>query len=140
MKANLNILNTSRTLVAVALGVLLIASGSARADGVVLLRPLDDQQEITAELGASVVGYALPNKPIGDASTYFLLQEKAAIYQVTAGPNSGKTQTLGLSLVRRLGGKMAWRFQFSPTLAGVIRQTSAGDLLMPAVTDTGEVR
>ena len=33
---------------------------------------------------------------------------------------------------------MAWRFQFSPSLAGFIRKTPQGDLMMPAVTDTRE--
>jgi len=127
-----------KTLVTITLGVLVLASGLARADGVVLPLPPEDQQNITAKLGQGVVGKALPSKPIDDVSTYFPLQGRASIYQVTAGPNSGKKQRLGLGKVKRSNGKLAWRFQLSPSLAGFIHQTPGGDLMMPAVTDTGE--
>jgi hypothetical protein len=125
-------------LVIVTLSVLLLTSGLARAQGVILPLPPDDQQEIAAKLGPGVVGKALPSQPIQNVSVYCPLQDRALTYQVTSGPNSGKTQTLGLAKVRRSSGKLAWRFQFSPTLAGFIRQTPAGDLTMPAVTDTSE--
>jgi hypothetical protein len=128
---------TLRNLVTVTLGILVLAAGLARADDVVLPLPPDDQQTITAKLG-SIVGTALPSKPIADVSVYFPLQKKAASYQVTAGPNAGNTQTLGLAKVRRPSGKVAWRFQFSPTLAGFIHQTEQGDLMIPAVGDIGE--
>lgn len=127
-----------RTLMGTVLSVLVLGSGLARADGVVLPLPPDDQKEIIIKLGQGVVGKALPSKPIDDVSVYFPLQGRALIYQVTAGPNSGKSQTLGLARVKRGNGKMAWRFILSPSLAGFIRQTPGGDLLMPAVTDTGE--
>jgi hypothetical protein len=127
-----------RRLVTIAVGVLVLTAGLARADGVVLPLPPEDQQKITAKLGQGVVVKALPSKPIDDVSVYFPLQGRALTYQVTAGPNAGKTQTLGLAKVKRSNGKMAWRFQLSPLLAGFIRQTPEGDLLMPAVTDTGE--
>jgi hypothetical protein len=137
--ANLNRENTLRMLVTtVALGVLLLAAGSARADGVVLPLPSEDQQKITAQLGPGVVGNALPSKPMQDVSVYFPLQDKALTYQVRTGPNAGNTQTLGLAKVPRPSGKLAWRFQFSPSLAGFIHQTPEGDLMMPAVTDTSE--
>jgi hypothetical protein len=126
-----------RRLLTVTLGILALAGGLARADDVVLPLPPADQQMITAKLG-SIVGKALPSKPIEDVSVYFPLQEKATNYQVTAGPNAGKTQTLGLAKTKRPGGKLAWRFQFSPSLAGFIHQTPQGDLIVPAVTDTGE--
>ena len=119
------------------LGILLLSGGLARADDVVLPLPPADQQMITAKLG-SIVGKALPSKPIEDVSVYFPLQEKATNYRVTAGPNAGKTQTLGLAKTKRPGGKLAWRFQFSPSLAGFIHQTPQGDLTVPAVTDTSE--
>jgi hypothetical protein len=138
MMTNLNMPNASRTLVAVALGAMLIVSGSARADGVVLPLPPEDQQMIAAQLGPGVVGKALPSSPIEAASSYFPLQEKASIYQVTAGPNAGNRQTLGLAKVRRPNGKLAWRFQLSPSLTGFIRQTPEGDLIMPTVGDTSE--
>jgi len=127
-----------RTLTAVTLGVLLLTSGPARADGVVLPLPAQDQQKITAQLGPGVVGKALPSKPITDASVYFPLQDKALTYRVMSGPNAGKTQTLGLATVKRPNGRSAWRFQLSPSLAGYIRQTLEGDLIMPALSDSSQ--
>jgi hypothetical protein len=129
--------NTLRTPVTVMLSLFLLASESAGAQGVVLPLPPDDQEMIAAQLGP-IVGRALPSMPIEDVSTYFPLQEKASIYQATAGRDTGKTQTLGLAKVRRPNGEFAWRFQFSPSLAGFIRQTPEGDLIMPAVGDTGD--
>jgi hypothetical protein len=46
------------------ISVLLLASGLARAQGVVLPLPSSDQQKITAHLGSGVVGAALPSQPI----------------------------------------------------------------------------
>jgi hypothetical protein len=125
-------------LVTVTLGILLLASGFARADAVVLLLPPQDQQKIAAKLGQGVVAKALPSKPLDDVSGYFPLQTRAATYQVTSGPNAGKTQSLGLAKTRRPGGRSGWRFQLSPSMAGFIHQTPKGDLVMPAVTDTSE--
>ena len=68
---------STRTLVTATLGLLLLASGSARAQGVVLPLPPEDQQNITAQLGAGVVGAALPSNPINDPSVYFPLQQKS---------------------------------------------------------------
>lgn len=116
----------------------LILSRAAYAQSLILQLPPDDQQMITAQLGPGVVGRPLPSKPIDDASIYFPLQDAASIYQVIGGPNAGKTQSLGLARVRRPNGKSAWRFQLSPTLAGFIRQTPEGDLMMPAISDMGE--
>ena len=127
-----------RALVTVSLGMLLLAAGVAHAEGVTLPLPAEDQQKINTQLGANLVIKALPSKPIDDVSTYFPLQDRAQTYRVTAGPHTGNSQTLGLAKVRRPGGKMAWRFQFSPTLAGFINQTTTGDLMMPSVIDTGE--
>jgi hypothetical protein len=122
----------------IVLAILLLGARSARAQDVVLALPPEDQQRITALLGPGVVGNALPSKPIADASVYFPLHEHALTYQVTAGPNTGNTQTLGLAKATRPSGKRAWRFQFSPTLAGFIRLTPEGDLVMPAVSDSSE--
>ncbi len=127
-----------RTLAILMLGVLMLAPGRARADGVVLQLPADDQQQISAQLGPGVVGIALPSKPIQDAASYFPLQDKALTYQVMAGPNAGNTQMLSLAKVTRPGGSLAWRFQLSPTLSGFMRQTSQGDIVMPALTDTSQ--
>ena len=130
--------NPSRVISLFLISVLLLTTRSARAQGVVLPLPAADQQMISAQLGPGIVGAALPSVPIADVSTYFPLQEKASNYQVTGGPNVGNTQTLGLAKVRRPGGKLAWRFQFSPSLAGFIKQTTQGDLIIPAVGDMAE--
>jgi len=124
--------------IAAILAVLLLTAASARADGVVLPLPPEDQQRITAQLGPGVVGKALPSKPIDDTSIYFPLRDKAQTYQVTAGSNAGNTQTLGLVRSNRPNGQQAWRFQFTPSLAGFLRKTPGGDLIMPAVSDSGE--
>src|SRR5271170_4215174 len=127
-----------RTLVTVTLG-LLLASGSVRAQGVVLpLPPPEDQQNITAQLGAGVVGAALPSNPINDPSVYFLLQQKSQQFQVVAGPHAGTVQTLGLWQARRPGGRKAWRFQMTTSLVGFMRETDQGDIIMAALTDSGE--
>ena len=130
---NLNRQTVSFVLATAVLGVLCLIPDSARAQSVVLPLPAEDSQMITAKLG-TIVGKALPSKPIEDVSVYFPLQEKAAIYQVTAGPNAGNTQKLGLAKTRRPSEGSAWRFQFSPSLAGFIHRTPQGDLMVPAVT------
>jgi len=129
---------TSVRVVIAVLVTLLVESGSSYAQGVVLPMPQEDRQMITTKLGSNVVGQALPSAAIDDVSGYFPLEESAAIYQVTSGPNAGKSQKLGLAKVRRPNGAAAWRFQFSPTLAGFIHQTQQGDLMIPAVGDMGE--
>jgi len=111
---------------------------SAEAQDVILQLPADDKQTITAQLGPGVVGKALPSKAIEDVSIYFPLHDAASIYQVIAGPNAGRVQTLGLAKVMRPNGGIAWRFQLSPTLASFIHQTPDGDLMMPAISDMGE--
>jgi hypothetical protein len=127
-----------RTLITLAFGLLMLVSGSARAQGVVLPLPPQDLQKITARLGPGVVGIALPSKPIDDPSIFFPLQARSMTYQVMAGPNSGNMQSLALAKTRRPGGASAWRFQLSPSLAGFLRQTAEGDIIMPAVSDSGE--
>jgi len=131
-----------RTIPTVVLGslvsILLASPLSARAQGVVLPLPPKDQQEITKHLGPGVVGAAVPSKAVGDPASYFPLQAKAPTFKVTSGPNRGKTQTLRVAQGKRPGGNPAWRFELSPTLAGFLRQTPEGDLLMPAVSDSGE--
>ena len=127
-----------RTFVAVVLGLVLVSSGLARAQGVVLQLSQQDQQNITAQLGPGVVGTALPSVPLADPSVYFPLQEKAQNFQVVAGPHAGAVQSLGLWKARRPGGRMAWRFQLTPTLNGFMRETQEGDIIMAAITDSGE--
>src|SRR5215472_12786333 len=125
-------------IVIVLLVALLLASGLSRAQGVILPLSPEDLQMIITKLGSGVVGKALPSTTIDDVSVYFPLAERAAVYQVTSGPNAGKSQKLGLAKVRRPSGEAAWRFQFSPTLAGFIHKTEQGDLMIPAVGDMGE--
>ena len=108
------------------------------ADGIMLPLPAEDQQEITARLGAGVVGQALPSTPITDPAIYFPLQDRALSYQVTAGANAGNTQMLKVAKRNRPSGTPAWRFGISPTLAGFIQQNVTGDLMMPAVADSDE--
>jgi hypothetical protein len=125
--------------VTLVLGIVLLTSGLARAQqGVVLQLPPEDQQNITAQLGPGVVGAALPSQPIADPSMYFPLQQKSQQFQVVAGPHAGTIQTLGLWQARRPGGRKAWRFQMTPTLAGFMRETDQGDIIMAALTDSGE--
>jgi hypothetical protein len=126
------------TLTMIALAALLLMSGSARAQGVVLPLPFQDQQMINAQLGPGVVGAALPSNAITDSSNYFPLQERTPTFQVTGGKNAGNTQTLGLVKANRPNGRVAWRFQMSPSLAGFLSQTAGGDIVMPTVSDPGE--
>jgi hypothetical protein len=127
-----------RTLVTATLGLVLLSSGLARAQGVVLPLPPEDQQNITAQLGPNVIGTPLPSQPISDPSVYFPLQDRTQNYQVVAGPHAGTVQSLGLMKARRPGGRSAWRFAMSPTLNGFMRETPEGDIIMAALTDSGE--
>jgi hypothetical protein len=127
-----------KTVVAITLGFLLLVSGSAGAQGIVLPLPPEDQQNIAAQLGPGVVGKPLPSSPIGDPSVLLPLRDQAMTYQVVAGPNAGSSQTLGIAKARRPGGKLAWRFQLTPTLAGFMHKTPEGDIVMPALTDSSE--
>jgi len=127
-----------RKLSLVLLVLCLGAAGNARAQGVVLPMPAEDAQRINSMLGPGVVGNPVPSKPIGDGALYFPLQNKALTYQVTSGKNAGNTQVLGVGRRSRPNGQPAWRFQFSPSLAGFLNQTVDGALIMPAVSDSGE--
>ena len=111
---------------------------AAAADGTVLPLPPQDQQQLTVSLGAGVVGQPLPSAPITDVSLYFPLQDRTYTYQVISGKHAGQTQQLAVARAHRPNGNLAWRLALSPSLAGFIRQTSSGDLLMPAVSDSGE--
>jgi len=117
---------------------LLACAGLAFAEGPVLPLPAADQQRLDALLGAGVVGKPLPSAPFDEPRRYFPLQEKSPTYKVTSGKNAGKTQVLGVAKGKRPGGNEAWRFQLSDSLAAFVRNTAEGDLIMPAVTDTGE--
>jgi hypothetical protein len=130
--------NMLRILATFIVAFLVFLSQTVRAQGIVLPLPAEDQAVISAQLGPGIVGEALPSVPVGDVSSLFPLQERASVYQVTAGPNAGNTERLNLAKLRRPSGKPAWRFQLSPSLAAFIHQTPQGDLMMPAVGDAGE--
>jgi hypothetical protein len=116
-----------------------LANGIAIAQGVTLQLPPQDQQNIVAQLGPGVVGTAVPSQPINDPPLYFPLQSGTHKFQVVAGRKAGTIQTLGLWQARRPGGKKrAWCFQLTPTLAGFMHETDAGDIIMPALTDSRE--
>jgi hypothetical protein len=124
---------------AVALALFLFSiAGQAGAQGTVLPLPPADQQKLAANLGAGVVGAALPSERITDTSAYFPLNEKTFVFQVTSGSNAGNTQNLVLKKARRPGGTVSWRFNFAPSLAGFISATAGGDLIMPAISDVDE--
>jgi hypothetical protein len=114
------------------------SAGPARGQGTVLPLPPADQEKLAANLGAGVVGAALPSERISSASEYFPLNEKTFVFQVTSGSNTGNTQNLVLKKARRPSGPTAWRFNFTPTLAAFINPTAGGDLIMPAISDTEE--
>jgi hypothetical protein len=130
--------NMKQTITMVLVAILPLWSMTARAQGIVLPLSPEDQQRITAKLGPGVIGNALPSTQITDSSSYFPLRDRALTYQVTAGSKAGTVETLGLTKAERPNGQSAWKFQFTPSLAGFLRQTSTGDLIMPAVTDAGE--
>jgi hypothetical protein len=121
-----------------AVPLVIVFASEAMAQGPVLPLPASDQQELAAHLGAGVVGVALPSERIADARAYFPLQEKLMTFQVTSGKNAGTSQRLGLKKARRPTGAEAWRFHFTPSLAGFINPTATGDLIMAAVSDTDE--
>jgi hypothetical protein len=127
-----------RKLLIVIGSILILAGGTAWADGVVLNLPPEDQQRINTLLGPGVVGEAMPSEPIGDPSVYFPLHGKAMSYLVTSGPHQGRQETLNLEVANRPSGQHAWRFQFSASLAGYLHQSPEGDITMPAVADTGQ--
>jgi len=104
----------------------------------VLPLPPDDQQIISKQLGAGVVGDAVPSKAVDDPSTLFPFHHNSITYRFTSGRNTGKHQTLALTKVPRPDGKFVWRLQLAPSLVGFLRQTPEGDVVMPAVADTGE--
>ena len=111
--------------------------GGALAQGPVLPLPAADQQKLIANLGAGVVGDALPGEAINDGAAYFPLVERTFVFQVTSGSHSGSTQNLVLKRAHRPGGAVSWRFNFAPSLAGFV-SPRGGDLIMPAVSDTDE--
>ena len=113
------------------------SAAPARGQGIVLPLPPADQEKLAANLGAGVVGAALPSERISSASAYFPLNEKTFVFQVTSGSNTGNTQNLVLKKARRPGGSESWRFNFAPSLAAFI-SPKGPDLIMPAISDVDE--
>jgi hypothetical protein len=133
--------SAARHLVAAALSAVFLTAPIGRdawAEGPVLPLPAADEKELTALLGPGVVGKALPSEPIDDVTRYFPLQERAPSYRVTAGKTAGETHTLNVAKGKRPNGRPAWRLELAQSLAAFIRQTDEGDLIMPAVADSGE--
>jgi hypothetical protein len=127
-----------RSLVIAAALFLLLGPPALAADGALLSLPAKDRQELDRVLGSNVVGKPLPSKTITDVSVYFPLKEKSSTFHVTSGDKAGSQQTLRVMKGKRPNGNPAWRFELSPTLASFINAEEDGDLMMPAVTDTGE--
>jgi len=135
----LRLLSLSRLAAGAVVVLAMVSSaGETRAQGPVLPLPAADQRTVAEHLGAAVVGAALPSEPINNPLSYFPLNEKTFVFQVTSGSNTGNTQNLALKKARRPGGATAWRFNFAPSLAGFISLTAGGDLMMPAVSDVDE--
>ena len=124
------------TIIAVLVGLAL--GGPALAEDAVLPLPAEEAAEITKFLGAGVVGEALPSKPITDASSLFPLEERASVFRVTSGKNAGQQQTLRTMKGQRPGGNDAWRFELAPSMAAYLNAAAEGDVVMPAVSDSGE--
>ena len=127
-----------RTLCTLVVCVAILCAGNIRAQDVILPLPYEDQQRLIAQLGPGVVGQPLPSKPIGPASDYFPLKNRALTYQVTAGSRQGSVETLELAQVQRPSGQFGWRFQFAPSLSGFLHQSDVGGLLMPSLVDSSE--
>jgi hypothetical protein len=105
-------------------------------DPVLPLAPAD-QKILVEQLGADVVGEPVPSRPIDDPDTLFSFAHLPVTYRFTSGRNKGKSQTLIPTKVERPGGKFVWRVQLAPSLIGFLRQMPDGDIVMPAVEDTG---
>jgi hypothetical protein len=118
------------------LAVLLSSKG--RSAIVLLQLPTKDQELIIKHLGAKIVGDAVRSEPIEDPAALFPFSDKRGTYQFTSGKNSGKRQTEALTKIPRPGGKFVWRLDLAPSLVAFLRETPEGDVVMPAVADTGE--
>ena len=84
-----------------------------------------------------MVGEPLPSRLIDDPNVLFSFAHIPVTYRFTSGRNKGKSQTLVATKVGRPGGKFVWRVQLAPSLVGFFRQMPNGDIVMPAVEDTG---
>jgi hypothetical protein len=115
-----------------------LASPKAPAANAVLPLSNDDHEIIVKQLGAEVVGDALPSKPIDDPSALFPFHQSQVIYTFTSGRNTGKHRTEALAKIPRPGGKFVWCLELAPSLVAFLRQTPEGDVVMPAVADTSE--
>src|ERR1700757_2522021 len=120
-----------------AIGWALVLSTLAWAGDTILPLPPADQKILVEQLGADVVGEPLPSRPIDAPNIFFSFAHKPVTYRFTSGRNKGKIQTFLPTKVERPGGKFVWRVQLAPSLIGFLRQMPNGDIVMPAVEDTG---
>jgi len=114
-----------------------ILSASASAADPVLPLPEQDKRMLAEQLGPDVVGEPPPSRPIDNPDLLFTFAHKRSTYLFTSGKNKGKTQTLMPIRVDRPGGKFVWKVQLAPSLIGFRRQLPNGDIVMPAVEDSG---
>ena len=127
----------SKMIFAGAIGLSLVQPTLVWAEDPVLPLPAADRKILTEQLGTDVVGEPLSSKPIDDPNSLFSFAHTPVTYRFTSGRNKGKTQTLVPIKVERPGGKFVWRLQLAPSLIGFLRQMPDGDIVMPAVEDTG---
>jgi hypothetical protein len=127
----------SRMIFAATIGLSLTLPSLVWAEDPVLPLPTADRKILVEQLGADVVGGPLPSKPIDDPDSLFSFAHIPVTYRFTSGRNKGKSQTLVPTKVERPGGKFVWRVQLAPSLIGFLRQMPNGDVVMPAVEDTG---
>src|ERR1700758_1112804 len=81
----------SRIAIGVALGLTLMEPSMVLAADPILPLPPEDQKTIVKQLGADVVGEALPSKSIEDPGKLFPFDHKPVTYLFTSGKNKGKS-------------------------------------------------
>jgi hypothetical protein len=127
----------SRIIFAATVGLSLIQPTQVWAEDTALTLPDADRKILTEQLGADIVGEPLPSKPLDAPDSLFSFAHVPVTYRFTSGRNKGKTQTLVPTKVKRPGGKIVWRVPLAPSLIGFLKQMPDGDIVMPAVEDTG---
>ena len=127
----------SRIIFAATVGLSLIQPTQVWAEDTAVTLPDADRKILTEQLGADIVGEPLPSKPLDAPDSLFSFVHVPVTYRFTSGRNKGKTQTLVPTKVKRPGGKIVWRVPLAPSLIGFLKQMPDGDIVMPAVEDTG---
>jgi hypothetical protein len=124
-------------ILAATIGLSLIQPIQVCAEDTALTLPDADRKILAEHLGADIIGEPLPSKPIYAPDRLFSFAHVPVTYRFTSGRNKGKTQTLVPTKVERPGGKTVWRVPLAPSLIGFLKQMPDGDIVMPAVEDTG---